>query len=49
MNTKHSFGYEAPSSEVIYIDTELSFLEASSINGSSSEGFQDEGDFESIW
>ena len=49
MNTRRCFDYEAPSSEVIHIDPELSFLGPSSIEGSSSEGFQDEDSFESIW
>ena len=49
MITKHSLHYETPSLEVVYIDPELSFLGASSIEGSSSEGFDDEGNFESIW
>lgn len=49
MKTRRSFEYVTPEAEVLYLDIESPMLLESSIGNSSSEGFQDEGDFPSIW
>ena len=49
METRLYLNYESPEAEVLYLDIESPLLVESSIGKSSSEGFQDEDDFESIW
>lgn len=49
MKTKRYLDYVMPEVEVLEIDIEAPMLLESSIGNSSSEGFQNEGDFESIW
>jgi hypothetical protein len=49
MKTRRYFEYETPTVEVLYLDIEAPMLLESSIGNSTSEGFDDEGDFPSIW
>lgn len=49
MKTKRYSRYATPEAEVLLLDIESPLLAESSIGNSSSEGFQDEGDFPSIW
>lgn len=48
MKSKHCFNYAKPETEVFVVHVDVPMLNAS-ISNSSSEGFQDENDFESIW
>ncbi|MBR6001467.1 MAG: hypothetical protein IK045_01230 [Bacteroidales bacterium] len=49
MKKKLNIEYVTPEAEVLLLDIESPLLAESSIGNSSSEGFQDEGDFPSIW
>ncbi|MBO4340938.1 MAG: hypothetical protein J5835_05870 [Bacteroidales bacterium] len=49
MKTNHCFNYEAPETVVLRISFEAPMLTTSSVGNSSSESFQDESEYESIW
>jgi hypothetical protein len=49
MKTTLRLDYLPPEVEVIYLDLLETFLITSSVDGSSSESFQDESEFESVW
>lgn len=49
MKNNHLTDYMAPAAKVIYLNTMKSIMVTSSIDSSTSESFQNESEFESIW